>query len=127
MDNSLNDSNAATTKPRAKNDDVKVDIVKEDVTHANDLLSSPNFLRIPLKPIEQPSNDEPVIEKTWVLSESFDRIHSNALAAVQCATLGHIFMIAVKIRIYTYVLDLLSLNMSIRTCIGRPSTAEAWT
>lgn len=64
----MNDSNVAKAKDtKAKNDDVKVDIIKEDVTHANDLLSSPNFLRIPLKPIEQqppPSNDEPTNDKT---------------------------------------------------------------
>lgn len=76
MENSMNDSNVAKAKDtKAKNDDVKVDIIKEDVTHANDLLSSPNFLRIPLKPIEQqppPSNDEPTNDKTWVLkSQSY--------------------------------------------------------
>lgn len=67
MDNSLNDSYVVITKDnKSKTDDVKVDIIKEDVTHANDLLSSPHFLRIPLKPIEQPPppTDVPINEKT---------------------------------------------------------------
>lgn len=46
-----------------KNSDVKSDRTTDDITHSNDLLNSPNFLRIPLKPIEQRPTDELINEK----------------------------------------------------------------
>lgn len=62
--NHLNSVNANTisTNEKTKNDDVKVEISEKDgntiaTMFTNDLLASPNFLCIPLKPIEKPSND----------------------------------------------------------------------
>lgn len=72
MDILLNKSNAFIKKDAAKNADVRVDGKKEDVMHANDVLSSPNFLRIPLKPIgtaeKQRSSQELINEKRFVIS-----------------------------------------------------------
>lgn len=64
--NHLNAENANTnsTDEKPKNDDVKVEINEKDENTvatllANELISSPNFLRIPLKPIEKLPNDYP--------------------------------------------------------------------
>ncbi|XP_055321230.1 anoctamin-5-like isoform X2 [Sitodiplosis mosellana] len=48
------------------NSDVKADMTSDDVTHSNDIVNSPNFLRIPLKPIEQRPADELINEKSDV-------------------------------------------------------------
>lgn len=68
--NQLNAENANTipTDEKLKNDYVKVEINETDETTVatlltNELLSSPNFLRIPLKPIEKLSNDYSSNEK----------------------------------------------------------------
>lgn len=54
--------NRNSTNDTPKCDDVEVEINEKDMNTvatilANDLLASPNFLRIPLKPIEKLSND----------------------------------------------------------------------
>lgn len=49
--------------PVKRNCDVKSDMMTDDVMHSNDILNSSNFLRIPLKPIEQYPVDEFVNEK----------------------------------------------------------------
>lgn len=64
-----NNINPISTNETTKSDDFKMEInEKPDDTVVtmlpNDLLASPNFLRIPLKPIEKPTNqDDPTIEK----------------------------------------------------------------
>lgn len=67
MDTILSKSNASVTKDEAKNNDVKVDMTNDDVMYATDIISSPNFLRIPLKPIgtagKQRPNDKIINEK----------------------------------------------------------------
>lgn len=60
--------NAIPTDEKPKNDNVNVDISEKDENTvatmlANELIASPNFLRIPLKPIEKLSNDYPSNEK----------------------------------------------------------------
>lgn len=66
MDTSMNSNKKRSTKDQMKSNDVKSDINSDDVTHANDLLNSPNFLRIPLKPIEHRQNDDLINEKRFV-------------------------------------------------------------
>lgn len=56
----------SVAKDQSKSNDVKSDMMTDDVTHSNDLLNSPNFLRIPLKPIEQRPADELINEKRFV-------------------------------------------------------------
>lgn len=62
--NNLNTNNAKT-----RNDDIKLEVSEKlennaiATMFANDLLAGPNFLRIPLKPIEKPTNDELSNEK----------------------------------------------------------------
>lgn len=55
-------ANTISIDEKPKNDDTKVDINENDeetvaTQFANDLIASPNFLRIPLKPIEKLPND----------------------------------------------------------------------
>lgn len=64
--NHLNPNNATAilTNEKTTYDDVKVEINQKDDTNvatsfANDMLASPNFLHIPLKPIEKPLIDDP--------------------------------------------------------------------
>lgn len=61
--NNLNANNSNTITTNDKTDDEvelkeKLENNKVASMFANDLLASPNFLRIPLKPLEKPSNDE---------------------------------------------------------------------
>lgn len=64
-DNNLNMNNANAVPANEKTDnDIKVELSTKvensavATMFANDLLASPNFLRIPLKPIEKPTKDE---------------------------------------------------------------------
>lgn len=60
-------TSSSASKDQTKSNDVKSDMVTEDVIHANNIVDSPSFLRIPLKPIEYQTNDEQHInEKRFV-------------------------------------------------------------
>lgn len=78
MNTALFDSDVIALNSGSKIDDVLYDIKKNDITvtttttTTTELLSSPNFLRIPLKPIEKPPTDEFINEKRWVSLQSLD-------------------------------------------------------
>lgn len=77
MNTALFDSDVIALNSGSKTDDVLYDIKKNDITvttTTTELLSSPNFLRIPLKPIEKPPTNEFINEKRWVSLQSLDLV-----------------------------------------------------